>query len=228
MAYHPHGVLGFGATTSFATGHVGANKLFPGIYFRLLTLKVNFYLPGFREYLLINGVACVSKKGIGAVLHQKGTAGVIVPGGAQESLYVGDEEKVQLYLRNRKGFVKMALIHGSDLVPVFGFGENNIFKQAPNPEGSKVRAFQNWMKKYITFTIPLFFGRGVLQYTYGLMPFRRPINVVVGAPIHVEQTSTPTQEDIDGLHAKYVTALEELYATYNPKYGDPKVKLVIV
>ena len=35
----------------------------------------------------------------------------------------------------------------------------------------------------------------------------------------------PSQEEIDALHAKYLTALRTLYDQYNPLYGDPKVEL---
>ncbi len=54
---------------------------------------------------------------------------MLVVGGASESLYCGDKEKVKLYLKKRMGFVKLALQHGRDLVPSFGFGENQIYDQ---------------------------------------------------------------------------------------------------
>ena len=33
----------------------------------------------------------------------------------------------------------------------------------------------------------------MFQYTFGLLPFRRPINIVVGKPIIVEKKAEPTQ-----------------------------------
>ena len=93
-------------------------------------------------------------------------------GGATESLNVGGKDKVKLYLIRRKGFIKLALQHGRDLVPVFGFGENEIYDQVDNPKGSRIRKFQEWLKDVTTFTLPLFHGRGIFQYHYGLVPFR--------------------------------------------------------
>jgi hypothetical protein len=43
------------------------------------------------------------------------------------------------------GFVRMALKHGCKLVPVFSFGENEIYDQVPNPQGSRVRKVQDWL-----------------------------------------------------------------------------------
>ena len=112
-------------------------------------------------------------------------------------------------------------------VPVFCFGENFVYGQAPNPEGSKLRRFQKWFEKNMSFSPPIFYGRGIFQYNFGFIPFRKPLNVVVGKPIPVERIEEPTSEDILGLHEKYVQALKDLYEEYNPKYGDRKIKLVV-
>ena len=48
---------------------------------------------------------------------------------------------------------------------------------------------------------------------------------LVGGPISVSKVNEPSQEEIDALHAKYLSALRELYDKYNPIYGDPKVEL---
>ena len=49
--------------------------------------------------------------------------------------------------------------------------------------------------------------------------------VSVGQPIEVTKVESPSQEQIDELHAKYLSALRDLYNEYNPIYGDPKVEL---
>ena len=64
------------------------------------------------------------------------------------------------------------------LVPIFSFGENDIFKQVENSPGSWVRWFQHRLQKTVRVSIPLFYGRGVFQYSFGLMPYRRPITTV--------------------------------------------------
>ena len=64
-------------------------------------------------------------------------------------------------------------------------------------------------------------------YRYGLLPHRKPIHVVIGAPIKVERVESPTNEQIEDMHANYVRALQSLYEKYNPIYGNKDVKLVI-
>ena len=55
FGYHPHGVIGCGALAGFGTEALGFTSLFPGITPYLMTLKLNFYLPVVRFFLLCNG-----------------------------------------------------------------------------------------------------------------------------------------------------------------------------
>ncbi|KAG0416724.1 hypothetical protein HPB47_006170 [Ixodes persulcatus] len=67
----------------------------------------------------------------------------------------------------------------ADLVPVFAFGENDIYYQAKNPPGSRLRWFQEKMKALTGFSPVIFHGRGIFQYNFGYVPFRERI-VTVG------------------------------------------------
>ena len=62
---------------------------------------------------------------------------------------------------------------------------------------------------------------------FGLLPHRKPIHVVIGSPIKVDRVESPTKEEIESMHAKYVEELQKLYKKYNPIYGNKNVKLVI-
>lgn len=63
-------------------------------------------------------------------------------------------------------------------MPVFSFGENDIYDQAENPEGSKLRRFQETVKKITGVSPPIFYGRGIFNYNFGFLPHRRPIHTV--------------------------------------------------
>ena len=52
-------------------------------------------------------------------------------------------------------------------------------------KGSTLRSFQERMLRLFGYSIPLFHGRGIFNYNFGLLPFRRPITVVTGEPIEV-------------------------------------------
>lgn len=56
-------------------------------------------------------------------------------GGAEEALEARPGHNV-LTLRHRKGFIKVALQTGAQLVPMYSFGENNLFYQVSAHERS--------------------------------------------------------------------------------------------
>jgi hypothetical protein len=74
----------------------------------------------------------------------------------------------------------------------------------------------------------VFHGRGVFNYTFGFLPFRSPINVVVGKPIPVEKVESPTQEQIEELHTLYIKALTELFEANKEQYSVTKDAALII
>lgn len=224
FGYHPHGVISMGALCNFATEATDFSALFPGIDLRLLTLGLNFRIPVFREYLLGMGVNDVSRKSIeGNLARGPGASVMIVIGGARESLETAPGTN-KLILGNRKGFVKLALQKGASLVPVYSFGETDLFGVYAS---SRFRRLQLRLQKELGFAIPFFFGRaltgGVLHRVFGMnrgvMPLRMPVQSVVGKPIHVDApVPKPTQEQIDELHARYVAGLQEIYDDWKENF----------
>ena len=70
------------------------------------------------------------------------------------------------------------MFHRASLVPVYAFGENELFKQVDNPPGSLLRRMQGKFKTAMGFAPPLFYGRGIFNYTFGVLPKRHPVHVV--------------------------------------------------
>ncbi|MPC29016.1 2-acylglycerol O-acyltransferase 1 [Portunus trituberculatus] len=221
MGYHPHGILSAGAFCNFATEGTNFSKNFPGFTPHLLTLEGHFLLPFYREFFMASGAVSATRESMDYLLGREGTgrALCLVVGGAKESLDCHPGE-VCLHLSKRKGFCKMALRHGASLVPMFSFGENEIYDQVANPEGSLIRRFQNFLQSIIGLAPCLFIGRGIFQYSFGIVPFRKPIYTVVGTPIDVPQVKMPTKEQIVALHEKYVKAVVDLYNKYKHKYSE--------
>ncbi|KIM90195.1 hypothetical protein PILCRDRAFT_174692 [Piloderma croceum F 1598] len=224
FGYHPHGIIGMGAMCTFATEATGFSKEFPGIKPHLLTLSSNFQIPIYREILLALGICSVSKKSCSNILKAgPGSAITIVVGGAAESLSARPGT-ADLTLRRRLGFIKLAIQYGADLVPVFSFGENDIYQQMPNEKGTTIYALQKRFQSMFGFTLPLFHGRGLLNYNLGLMPYRRRIVSVIGNPIHVIQSDKPTLEEIMSAQKLYIEELTRIWNTYKDEFAKARTR----
>lgn len=153
---------------------------------------------------------------------------VLVLGGAQEALYARPGN-YRLVLKNRKGFVKLAIQTGSPLVPVFSFGEIDIFDQPNNEPGTRIRAYQDFVKRWTGVAPAFFHGRGFSAKSFGLIPYRHPITTVIGAPIEVTKNPQPSREEVDEFHSKFVEAINKLFDDHKGKYvkNAETVKLII-
>jgi len=224
FGYHPHGIIGMGALATFATEATGFSAAFPGIKPHLLTLTTNFQVPFYRDILLALGVCSVSKQSCSNILKSgPGSSITIVVGGAAESLSA-HPGTADLTLRKRLGFIKLAIQHGADLVPVFSFGENDIYQQMPNEKGTTVYALQRKFQSIFGFTLPLFHGRGLLNYNLGLMPYRRQIVAVIGKPIHVEKCDKPTLEEVMRVQKMYIEELTRIWNTYKDTFAKARLR----
>ncbi|XP_030837553.1 2-acylglycerol O-acyltransferase 2-A [Strongylocentrotus purpuratus] len=220
MGFHPHGVMSMGSFVNFGTEACGFSEKFPGMRSTLLTLGGWFYFPLARDYILSSGMCDCSRESIDYLLGEngKGNAVVLVVGGAIESLEAHPHAN-KLYLNRRRGFIIKAMEHGAHLVPVYSFGETDIYEQIANPEGSFLRRFQGMLTKLFGFAPPLYHGRGIFNYSVGFMPYRKNINTIVGEPIPVEKNPNPTSDEIQALHNKYKDALISLFEDNKAKYG---------
>ncbi|XP_055347255.1 acyl-CoA wax alcohol acyltransferase 1-like [Paramacrobiotus metropolitanus] len=228
FAGHPHGpTMAFGFMTALFTEALGVREVFPGINVIGLGQKFMMQVPLMREYTMAFGVCDVSRKSIDYWMTKgAGTAVAIITGGAREIFEI-DCHNVKLVLRNRKGFVKAAIQHGAQLVPIFAFGENDTYELAFHRD-SVVYRFQRFVqKKVLGFCPALIKGRGFFGGS-GLLPKRVPITVVVGAPIPVEENSHPSQAEIDALHQRYLQELRNLFDCHKTRYGHPESQLSFI
>lgn len=123
-----------------------------------------------------------------------------------------------LILKNRRGFLSLALKTGTSLVPVICFGENNLYTVQ---EIFKDSWLSNLVKKYLHSPILIFYGNF-------LFPRKAPVWVVVGKPVLVDQSiEKPTETDIDSLQNRYIEALKQLYDENKGKYQHSDVELIL-
>lgn len=240
FCYHPHGIISFGAFGNFATDATGFSRLFPGISLRLATLSLNFTVPFLREYLLSMGVCSCSRKACSQVLQRgPGSSLMIVIGGADESL-LAEPGTYRLNVNGRKGFVRVAIDNGANLVPVLGFGENDVFTTQVFKKGSTGYKFQSEFKKRFGFATPIFWGRDVSnENSFGFLPHRTPIICVVGKPIkcpkipdHLKgdklRTTAEGREIVNKYHAEYLSALKALYNAFKDKWASNRCESMML
>ncbi|KAJ3170040.1 Diacylglycerol O-acyltransferase 2 [Irineochytrium annulatum] len=175
--------------------------------------------PFWREFILAGGAISCDRKALESALRPKdkstGKAVHLVPGGGEEYLEMR-EKSIDLVLKKRKGFARMALITGASLVPVLTFGETDLFSRIDNGFTRTLSAFT---KKIAHFAFPAFYGR------WGT-PFARrvPLTTVVGPPIHVDRVDNPTPEQVEALHAKYIESLTAIFDEYKDIFFKDRVR----
>ena len=231
FGYHPHGIISLGAFCNFATEATGFEEKFPGINLRLLTLKINFRIPFYGIYLSLLGICDASKESCNYILEQgNGNSILLVLGGAKESLDARPSSEYILTLKNRKGFVKVGLANGASLVPVFSFGENDLYDQITNPRGSRLRQIQVKIQQRLGYATPFFKGRGIFQKAIGFLPNRHAIDTYVGAPIHLPKIEHDkiTPDIVDKYHTEYMEALKRLFDTYKAKHDNTNATIKYV
>lgn len=155
----------------------------------------------------------------------QGNAITIVLGGAHESLLTLPGH-YRIILRRRRGFLKLALCNpNTHLVPVLAFGENDLYETLVPEQGTWLDKLQKGIKRWLGWTVPVFWARGVFNYDVGMVPFRRGIEVVCGRPVVPErwkggeeagigeggEIKEPTEEEIDQLQEEYVRELTRVW-----------------
>ncbi|XP_032307223.1 2-acylglycerol O-acyltransferase 2 [Drosophila ananassae] len=241
LSCFPHGLLGMGICVNMGMDIPKWLKLFPQVRPKIATLDHHFKTPFLREVIRLWGMVSVCKESLVYLLNKSNdpkhednqdgftsNAVAILVGGAQEAMDSHPGQYV-LTLRNRKGFVKMAIRTGSSIVPTFSFGEVDIYDQVENPPNSKLRRFQNAVKKLTGVSPIIPKGRGIFNYSFGILPYRGRIVQVVGAPIDVVQSDEPDSAYVDEIHGKVIEALEKIFEDYKDKYiqNSHRTKLVI-
>nr|XP_020747882.1 2-acylglycerol O-acyltransferase 2-like isoform X4 [Odocoileus virginianus texanus] len=111
--FHPHGVLSVGAFTNLCTEGTGFSSVFPGICSYLTTISIYFWVPFFRDYIMQGGLVSTDKESVAHILSRKGGGNLvgITIGGVKEALKTRPGAN-KLVLQNRKGFARLALMHG--------------------------------------------------------------------------------------------------------------------
>eukprot|EP01127_Copromyxa_protea_P022546 TRINITY_DN8135_c0_g1_i3.p1 TRINITY_DN8135_c0_g1~~TRINITY_DN8135_c0_g1_i3.p1 ORF type:complete len:315 (-),score=55.70 TRINITY_DN8135_c0_g1_i3:25-969(-) len=208
FAEFPHGVFPLG----FILSATIVQKIFPGLRVEGATASVLFRIPILRQLSLWFGSRPATTKNIHKLIDQ-GSVGLL-PGGIAE-IFVATPKKEIIYLKKRKGFVRIALERGTDILPVYYFGNTQLFNFVGGPLEAICRKLR--------MSAILFYGRYYLP-----IPFQVPITMVIGDIISVKATPNPSEEDIDKLHAEVMSRMKQLFDEHKGAYGWGHKELIIV
>ena len=215
FAFAPHGIMTLTAIWSIL--HRKFESFFPGQDVVPLGASIFQMVPLVRDGPAWVGTRQVGRSSFIRTLDE-GHSVLVVPGGVKEMrLSRSWDNTIRLYTHH-KGFVRLALEQGVDLVPMFSFGETRYFDMLHVP------VLSDLLLKYIGTPIPYFVGRGnVLQ-----LPRPQKVTVVYGAPIKVEKIESPTQEQVDEVHRAFYGAVHAIFDRHKSKYEHESCKLELV
>jgi len=218
FAMYPHGV--YGVCRAFSGGVRNWGALFPGIFARWGSFGAAFYLPGIREFSLISSCVDASKSVLEKAV-KRGEGISLLPGGIDEmNLTDGQSKETKLVMLDRKGFTKLAIENGLDIVPGFCFGEKWIHRTV------KLPGFICAFLRPFRLSGTLVRGRGP-----SFLGFLRPLNYVWGEAIKVKQQRPVDEAHLNEVHAEVMKSVQGIFDRYKTRFGyadDETLALVSV
>ncbi|CAE7484052.1 DGAT2L6 [Symbiodinium pilosum] len=217
FAMYPHGV--YGVCRAFSGGVGCWQALFPGIAARWGSFGAAFFLPGIREMSLFSGCIDASKPVLERAIN-RGENVMLLPGGIDEmNLTDGESKETKLVMTDRKGFVKLSIENGMDIIPGFCFGEKWIHHTIRLPH------FIQRILRPLRMSDTLLRGRGIT-----LMGFLDPpLAYVWGEPIKVRQQKPVDDKYLDEVHQKVAESVVSIFKRYKARFGyaeDETISLV--
>mmetsp|Transcript_75779 Transcript_75779/g.180032 ORF Transcript_75779/g.180032 Transcript_75779/m.180032 type:complete len:323 (+) Transcript_75779:68-1036(+) len=214
IVWHPHGFLAWAAlfvvSKMAVLGHPTGREWFASV------APVLFQIPFFSEALMLVNGRRVQASTVEGLLA--GGANIAVqPGGVKEQLVTTHDQEQALFPANL-GFLRLAIKHGVTILPVYIFGENQLYRRIPGFDAvSKLI--------YRTTGAGLPCGSGKLGIPMGgLIPRATPLHVRWAKPLEVgPKDDNPSEARVQMLYQEYVASLQELFDKYKDECLPPEV-----
>ncbi|CAE8590058.1 unnamed protein product, partial [Polarella glacialis] len=200
IVWHPHGFIAwsalFVASRMAVQGHPHGDEWFA------MVAPTLFRIPFVSEALMLMNARRVDKKVV-ENLASRGKSFAIQPGGVREQLSTRHDQEQAIFPANL-GFLRVAIRHGIDLLPVYIFGENQTFRNLDGYEKAT-----DLLYKKTKFSLPVVTGKFGMP---GLMPVATDIHVRWGLPLEVGPADeNPSEERVEALFCRYLAALRRIF-----------------
>lgn len=207
----PHGIISYGGLCAGAAAHEKFNGLKTAAAGAVLATPIIKHLVG------VFGLIDASSASLKKRLAKGGVEGSVVlySGGIAELFKCSNSEEI-LYLKARKGFIKLALTTGADIIPLYFFGNTSVLTIP------KIPALES-LSRMLQITITIFWGRWGLP-----LPRAHKILYVRGKPLNLPHVLEPTDEEIEKYHKLYVQEVERIFEKYKGLLPEYKNKKLIV
>mmetsp|Transcript_76971 Transcript_76971/g.220481 ORF Transcript_76971/g.220481 Transcript_76971/m.220481 type:complete len:450 (+) Transcript_76971:122-1471(+) len=218
---HPHSILADGwhsiiarNTDSFDDAGNGPPEI--GRKIALCFAPVIQHVPVHQE-MYRDKCGAADSKSVASWWKTPDTDPALIPGGFAESVFAnaGDKSTEYAYIKDRKGFVRICVEEGKDIVPCYTFKSSWMYYNPGILKGLRARLSQK-----ISLGLVAIIGR------FGTsMPLRDDTTTVVFPPFGA---SAYRPEQFEDAHAAYLEHLKFHFDLHKATYGMEGVNLVFV
>lgn len=210
VVWHPHGAY---TTMALMVGADMSMRAEPLSWFPVVA-PLLFSVPVLREALLMLNARSCDLRVFDALLASGVTVGV-QPGGVPEQLQADHTREVAVF-PHRLGFVRLAMKHGTPLLPVYIFGENQAYETH-----AAGRAMAALSRRWLGVPLVPVRGRWGLPW---LMPKELDIHVVWGEPVPVgPPRAEPTDAEVAEVFDRYLQELRRIFDENKHRCLPPEV-----
>lgn len=200
--WHPHGFISYVPAHLLAESAVDGKP--HGRQWFGTCLPLLFNIPMLGEVFELTNARPVDSLTLMKILGG-GRSIAIQPGGVEEQA-ASRHDQEQAFFPAKLGFIRMAIQFGTPLMPLYLFGENQLYR--------RVDGFE-WLTKLIRkvsgMTLPICTAKFGLPQA-GLMPIATDIHIRWGKPVEVgPKDENPSDERVEEVYDKYVAELKKLF-----------------
>lgn len=174
---------------------------------------VLFFVPILRELLLLLGVRDASRANLQKLLRE-GYSVALCPGGIWEQVNA-DHREEKCYCQKGLGFVRLAMEAGVPLLPLYTFGEGQVYHTHTLALG-----LRRWMAKTLRVGVPIITG------PWGLpcVPLPTYAEHIMGKPIEVgPPNAKPTEAQMNEVYGRYEAEMHRLFKAHAARLLPPSV-----